>query len=73
MFMTNAKDAAKAEDGIRHFAACLLDHEPFDRAHFFPVGTVDIRTLHFIAADHVGRFLHFPSHGVTLSFIAQLN
>src|SRR4051794_31908007 len=51
MFIANAEESAKAEDGVRNPATDLVNHHSFDRSDLFIVGPIYRGAFHLIAAD----------------------
>src|ERR1043166_8734958 len=63
--VADAQKAAKAEHGIRHLAASLVDHDTLDGPHLLALGVIDCRAFHFVAADESSGLPRFCCHGST--------
>src|SRR4030095_9712980 len=61
----DAQEAAKAEHGIGHLAASLVDHDPLDGPHLLACGAIDIRAFNFVAPDETSGLPRFRCHWMT--------
>src|SRR5205085_8679677 len=62
VIVANAEKAAEAQNSIRHLAADLVDHDPFNRADLVVAGAIDRRTFDLVASDQGSGFTYFRSH-----------
>src|SRR4029453_15673698 len=60
--VADAQEAAKAEHGIGHMAASLVDHDTLDGTNLLACGAIDIRAFHFVAADEASGLPRFRCH-----------
>ena len=56
VIVSDAEKAAEAEDCVSHLPASLVGHHPIDRTHLLVIATVDVRSVHLVAADQVVCF-----------------
>ena len=55
--VTDAEEAAKAQDRIGNAAAALFENDALDRADMLAVGAVNTRAFHLVAGDQARRIL----------------
>src|SRR5262249_23641261 len=65
----DAEEAAKAEHGIGHLAAALVDHDALDGTNMLAMGVIDIRAFHFIAPDETSGLTRFYCHRITPLYV----
>jgi hypothetical protein len=53
VIIANSEKAAEAQNGVRNFAALLVDHYAFDRSNLAVVGSVNCRAFYLVAANRV--------------------
>ncbi len=57
VFVADAKEATKAQDGVGDAAAALFENNAFDRADLLAVGAIDVRPFNLIAGDEAWGIL----------------
>src|SRR6185437_13039024 len=61
VIFAHSEEAAEAENGIRNFAAGLVEHDSFELADLFLVGAINGSSFNLIAAYQSGRLSRLKS------------